>query len=124
MDVRIIRHPWLKTNANPFDPKWEEYFENRLDLKVKSSVVRRGKILALWRHQDGICPVCNQKISGIIEWKDAVDWHSHHITPKSEGGSDMNSNRVLLHPNCHRQIHSQGIKVVKPALRKKGLRKA
>lgn len=124
MDVRIIRHPWLQTSANPFDPKWEEYFEKRLDLKVKTSVVRRGKILALWRQQDGICPVCNQKISGIIEWKDAVDWHSHHITPKSEGGSDENSNRVLLHPNCHRQIHSQGIKVVKPALRKKSLRKA
>ena len=122
--IRIIRHPWLQTNANPFDPKWEEYFEKRLDLKVRGSVVRRGKILALRKQQDGICPVCNQKISGIIDWKDAVDWHSHHITPKSEGGSDENSNRVLLHPNCHRQIHSQGIKVVKPALRKKGLRKA
>jgi RNA-directed DNA polymerase len=124
MDVRIVRHPWLQANANPFDPKWEEYFERRLDLKVKTSVVRRWKILALWKQQDGICPVCNQKIAGIIEWKDVVDWHSHHITPKSEGGSDKNSNRVLLHPNCHRQIHSQGIKVVKPALRKKGLRKA
>lgn len=123
-EFRIIRYPWLHANANPFDPKWEEYFENRLDLKVRGSVVRKRKILALWKQQDGICPVCKQKISGIIDWKEAVEWHSHHITPKSEGGSDENSNRVLLHPNCHRQIHSQKFKVVKPAFRKKGLRKA
>jgi len=124
MDVKIIRHPWIHTSANPFDPKWEEYFEKRLDLKVRGSVVRQRKLVALWREQNGTCPVCQQKITGIVEWRDVVDWHSHHIIPKSEGGSDENSNRVLLHPNCHRQVHSQGITVVKPALRKKGLRKA
>ncbi|MBK8754255.1 MAG: HNH endonuclease [Candidatus Competibacteraceae bacterium] len=41
-------------------------------------------------------------------------WNIHHILPKSEGGGDNISNLVLLHPNCHRQIHSQKLKVVKP----------
>ena len=120
-DVRIIRHPWLQTSVNPYDPKWEEYFEKRFDLKVKGSLVRKRKILALWNEQGGICPLCKQKIKGIIESENGEDWHSHHIIPKSEGGLDENSNRVLLHPNCHRQVHSQGLKVVKPALQKKSL---
>jgi len=120
-DVKIIRHPWNYTNANPFDPKWEEYFEKRLDLKVRNSLVRQRKIVALWREQYGLCPVCRQRIAGIVEWKEVPDWHCHHIIPKSKGGSDENSNRVLLHPNCHMQVHSQGLTVAKPALRKKGL---
>ena len=123
-DVKIIRHPWIYANANPFDPNWEEYFERRLDLKVRNSLIRQRKIVALWREQYGLCPLCRQRIAGIVEWKEVPDWHCHHIIPKSEGGSDENSNLVLLHPNCHMQVHSQGLTVVKPALRKKGLRKA
>ncbi|WP_433668937.1 HNH endonuclease [Klebsiella michiganensis] len=30
----------------------------------------------------------------------------HHIVKKVLGGSDAVENLVLLHPNCHRQLHS------------------
>ncbi|EAS1844058.1 HNH endonuclease, partial [Salmonella enterica] len=33
-------------------------------------------------------------------------WNIHHILKKSLGGSDNLENLVLLHPNCHRQLHS------------------
>jgi len=33
---------------------------------------------------------------------------------KADGGADRRENRVLLHPNCHRQVHSQRLSVVKP----------
>ncbi|NJS08627.1 HNH endonuclease, partial [Escherichia coli] len=33
-------------------------------------------------------------------------WNVHHLLKKSLGGSDDVSNLVLLHPNCHRQLHS------------------
>nr|WP_244422281.1 hypothetical protein [Ktedonobacter racemifer] len=33
---------------------------------------------------------------------------------RSKGGSDGHANRVLLHPDCHRAIHSQGLSVTKP----------
>jgi hypothetical protein len=62
----------------------------------------------LWKAQDGLCPVCNQKITEL------TGWHNHHIVWRSLGGSDRTENRVLLHPNCHRQIHSHGLSVVKP----------
>lgn len=30
------------------------------------------------------------------------------------GGSDRVENRILLHPTCHQQLHSQGLHVEKP----------
>jgi RNA-directed DNA polymerase len=41
-------------------------------------------------------------------------WHSHHLIYKVQGGADSSDNRVLLHPNCHRQVHCQGLNVAKP----------
>ncbi len=35
-----------------------------------------------------------------------LGWHSHHVIPKVLGGSDGVMNRQLLHPVCHRQLHS------------------
>jgi 5-methylcytosine-specific restriction endonuclease McrA len=34
-------------------------------------------------------------------------WHLHHIIWKVAGGSDRLDNLALLHPNCHRQVHSR-----------------
>ncbi|WP_295509365.1 HNH endonuclease [uncultured Pseudoalteromonas sp.] len=33
-------------------------------------------------------------------------WNNHHIVERVKGGSDEPDNLVLLHPNCHRQLHS------------------
>ncbi len=40
-------------------------------------------------------------------------WHNHHILWRTHGGKDTIENRVLVHPNCHQQIHSQGLDVGK-----------
>ena len=109
----IVRHVKIKGEANPFDPAWEEYFERRQGLKMERSLAGRRKLLFLWRSQKGICPVCNQKIS-----KD-TGWENHHITWRCKGGQDGNQNRLLLHINCHRQLHSQKVTVRKPASRKR-----
>jgi RNA-directed DNA polymerase len=70
----------------------------------------KGKrwLLHLWKEQDGLCPVCNQKISKISAW------HSHHILWRSRAGPDTAEKRVLLHPTCHQHVHSLGIPVEKP----------
>lgn len=114
----IKRHVKIKSEANPFDPAWEEYFEARLGFKMSRSLAGRRKLLALWRSQNGLCPVCNQKID-----KES-GWNNHHILCRSKGGQDGNQNRLLMHPNCHRQVHHQGLTVRKPVPRKRGLRKA
>jgi RNA-directed DNA polymerase len=43
---------------------------------------------------------------------------------RCHGGADGSRNRVLLHPNCHSQVHSRKLKVVKPRPRKGALAEA
>ena len=54
--------------------------------------------LYLWKQQDGLCPVCHQKITRL------TGWHSHYLVWRTYGGSDTAVNCVLLHPNCHMQV--------------------
>ena len=107
-DVPIKRHFKIKAAANPYDPAWELYFEKRLGLKMANDLQGRRRLLYLWQQQNGICPVCNQKITTL------TGWHNHHIIWRVNGGSDKAENRVLLHPNCHRQVHSHKLDVAKP----------
>lgn len=107
-DVPIRRHVKIRGAANPYDPAWEVYFEERLGVKMSNNLRGRRQLLYLWKEQDGKCPVCNQKITEL------TGWHNHHVIWRTNGGADTADNRVLLHPNCHRQVHSQGVKVVKP----------
>ena len=104
----IVRHVKVKGNANPYDPQWETYFEKRIDKQMLLSLSGNKKLKALWKQQRGKCPVCHQKITR------ETGWNSHHIIWKSKGGPSGNSNRVLLHPNCHQLVHNQGIHVEKP----------
>jgi len=104
----------ISAAANPFDPKWESYFEARLGFKMANQLRGRKILMGLWLEQDGFCPICKTKITK------TTGWHVHHIRRRIDGGSDAQSNLVLLHPNCHNQVHSLGIKLVKPA-RENGL---
>ena len=109
--VHIQRHKLIKGEANPYDPRWEEYFDQRLGDKWIQGTNRK-KLSALWRHQDGKCPVCDQKITK------ETGWNIHHITYRVYGGTDKLTNLSLLHPNCHRQLHSQDLKETEPGIEK------
>jgi len=102
-DTPIRRHTKIKGDANPFDPKWEPYFEDRLGLKMQGDMKGKAKLLRLWWSQNKRCTLCDQLIT-----KD-TGWNIHHRVPKCEGGADGYSNLVLLHPNCHRQLHAVGL---------------
>lgn len=115
-DVKIKRHVKVRGQANPFDPQWEEYFEKRLSVKMQNSLRGRTQLKTLWSSQQGVCPICRQKITH------ETGWHNHHIQWKSLGGKDGNSNRVLLHPECHRKVHQLNLTVVKPCF--KGINRA
>jgi RNA-directed DNA polymerase len=99
-DVAIVRHPKIQGEANPYDPSFEEYFENRLAVKMANSLKGRAKLLYLWKEQAGLCPVCGEALTEITEW------HAHHLVRRVDSGSDASSNLCLLHPNCHRQHHA------------------
>jgi RNA-directed DNA polymerase len=108
--VTIKRYTKVKGEANPFDPQWEVYFEHRLGVKMERTLQGRRRLLRLWKAQQGICPVCNQKITEL------TGWHNHHIVLRSKGGPDTDDNCVLLHPNCHHKIHNLKLTVMKPRL--------
>jgi len=117
--VPIKRHIKIRGEANPYDPQWESYYEKRLDVKMVDTLKGKQWLIHLWKEQSGLCPVCHQKITKI------TGWHSHHLLWRSKGGPDTKENRVLLHPTCHQQVHSQGISVMKPPpLTKREVRKA
>lgn len=105
-DTTIKRHVKIKGAANPYDPEFETYFEGRLGLTMKESFRGKNRLLCLWYAQDGLCPKCGEKIT-----KD-TGWNLHHILPKAQGGEDKMANLELLHPNCHRQVHSRENKLV------------
>jgi len=96
----IRRHVKIKAEAHPYDMKYELYFEERHTSKVEGDItVSKGK-RSLWKAQGGKCPVCQ----GNLEMN---KWNEHHVIPRLLGGSDNLTNLQLLHPNCHRQLHSQ-----------------
>ncbi len=108
VDVPIVRHVKIRSSAHPYDPVWEPYFERRLDVKMAANLQGRRQLLYLWKQQNGICPVCQQRLTVLGEW------HNHHKVWRSQGGSDAMDNRVLVHPACHVRLHS--FTVAKPRL--------
>lgn len=113
-DTHIRRHRKIRVEANPFDPQWEMYFEERASFRMLQSLKGRKRLVNLWLAQERCCPLCHQLIT--LETK----WHVHHIIRRVDGGTDENTNLVMVHPICHSQIHATGLKVVKPA-RESGL---
>ncbi|WP_172145510.1 group II intron reverse transcriptase/maturase [Pseudomonas tumuqii] len=104
-ETAIVRHKRLSGEYQPYDAehelKWEALRVQRMQHKLRY----RGQILSIFRRQKGLCAHCGQAISK------ETGWHDHHVIRRVDGGSDILSNRVLLHPNCHALAHSQQLKV-------------
>lgn len=108
-DTEIVRHRKIKGEYNPFDPRWETYGEDLRSQRLLKSMAYRKQWATLYLSQQGKCIRCGSVMS------DETGWHDHHLVPRVAGGSDSLSNRVLLHPECHRQLHALGLTVAKPA---------
>lgn len=108
-DTEIVRHRKVKGDYNPFDPKWEAYGEELHMHRMSRKMAYRVEWMKLYLSQDGKCLRCGGAIT------DETGSHDHHIVPRELRGSNALSNRVLLHPVCHIQVHTLGLKVAKPA---------
>lgn len=106
----IRRHTKVQRDANPYDPTWEIYFEQRLGVKMEKTLVGRRRVLYLWKRQNGLCPVCQRAIDTV------TGWHVHHVIWRARGGKDTRDNVELIHPECHRQHHHP--KVTEATLRR------
>lgn len=98
--IPVVRHVKVRADANPYDPKDEGYFDERLTRRMRSTLQGRRKLYWLWNKQQGNCPVCAAKITK------ATGWHVHHVVWRVYGGSDRLSNLQMLHPTCHAQLHA------------------
>jgi RNA-directed DNA polymerase len=107
-DVPIRRHVKVKVGANPFDPEWELYFEQREERRMKLTL--HGRIWKLWQRQKGRCPACRKVVTH------DTGWNVHHVVWRTKGGTDRLDNLALLHPNCHRQLHSHAFEVAPPGV--------
>ncbi|GAA0796055.1 group II intron reverse transcriptase/maturase [Marinobacterium sediminicola] len=105
--IRCNRHLKIRSDANPYDPADEVYFENR----VKRNMIEqaKAKINRIWLAQKGKCPICQELIT------QQTTWDIHHKVWKSLGGGDEDANLVLLHMNCHKQVHARGCTTWPPA---------
>jgi RNA-directed DNA polymerase len=99
--LRKRSHVLIRGEANPYDPAWEEYFERRLTQQMLPTLAGRKRLRYLWQRQKGLCPVCGEYLTA------ERGWHLHHRRWRVHGGDDLACNQELLHPNCHRQVHSQ-----------------
>ncbi len=107
-DMKIVRHVKVKGDYNPFHPHWQAYGE-KLRVQRMGDTIWSVQRASLWFDQGGKCALCEQEIDMADENMD-----DHHIVYRQLGGSDALSNRVLLHPICHRRVHALGLKVIKP----------
>lgn len=110
-DTAITRHQKIKGAYNPFDPKWEQYGEELRAKRMLNSISYRKQLTHLYKSQSGNCALCGTAITR------ETGWHDHHIVRTVDGGSNLLSNRVLLHPVCHAKVHARRLTVVKPAPR-------
>jgi len=106
----IKRHTKLKGDFNPFDPMWEQYGEKLRQDRMWESMRYRKQWATLYMSQGGLCAHCDTALT------DETGWHDHHLEYRMHGGKDTLSNRVLLHPHCHQQVHAGKLVVTKPVL--------
>ena len=93
-DTKIVR--WLKTKseATPFDERFTEYFEDRDTKRMFREINGRRKLNALYKMQKGTCPHCGEPIT--VE---------RGFRIHTEMGADFKEKKVLLHADCHRELH-------------------
>lgn len=97
-DTRIVRHVGVKSDANPFDPAWDAYFEQRKSARMLARLQDRGFPKQLWLKQQGICPGCGQLIG------EEDRWVMHPLVPFKAGGTRSLTNLKLLHSSCQRSF--------------------
>lgn len=97
-ETPIRRHTKIKSAANPFDPDWESYFQQRTGRKMLNTLTGRKKLQSIWRRQKGLCLVCQQLIT------QGSRWHLHHLVDITKGGSNTLNNLMMLHTGCHDNV--------------------
>jgi RNA-directed DNA polymerase len=96
--TRIVRHVRIKSDANPFDPTWDAYFEQRQAARMIERLQGRQFPKQLWQQQRGLCPGCGLPIV------EDDRWVIKPLIPFKSGGARTLANLKMLHPTCLRSF--------------------
>jgi RNA-directed DNA polymerase len=69
MSTPIKRHVKVRGEANPYDPTYETYFEEREGAHMLETFRGTRTLRYLWYEQRGLCNQCNTKITRITGWR-------------------------------------------------------
>lgn len=90
-ETKILRHKKIKSEANPFDVEWKDYFDERMTYKMLLSLKGRNSLLYMWNKQERKCPLCGQPITAETQW---------NVREQKENGQTV---RYLVHDKCYKQ---------------------
>jgi RNA-directed DNA polymerase len=87
-NIPITRHVKICSEANPFDPQWEPYFEKRRTQKRFENSKGQAYIQRLWEKQMRYCPVCRKHIADESPWRIKTVYANGHTV------------KILVHDKC------------------------
>lgn len=100
-NTKIERYVKIKSKANPFDPQWNEYFDNRETEKMLTTLKGRRRLLQLWEKQGRKCPVCSGAIDKDSRWS---------MSTTTINGKNI---KILIHSKC-RNRHNPTLEEFEP----------
>jgi RNA-directed DNA polymerase len=98
------RFTQVNNDYRVYDAKSKEYWELREYQNAKDSVLGSGVLSTLFGKQKGKCAYCKQPFTK--DEINSVEFHKHHMKPRSNGGDERSSNLRLLHESCHQDLHA------------------
>lgn len=101
--TKIQRHIMVKTTCSPDDPSLKEYWVKRRQRQIVELVPSKQKMA---KKQNLICPICSESLFN------GEELHTHHIRPVEHGGQEKYKNLLLVHEDCHTQIHSSAYQAI------------
>jgi RNA-directed DNA polymerase len=94
-NTHITRFVKTKSEATPFDPKWDSYFEKRDTMRMMKEIKGKRKLNYLYKLQNGRCPCCGKRLT--IE----EGFQIHLFTDMN-----YNSNMIIVHEKCDKSLHA------------------
>lgn len=105
----IKRFVKIKSEANPFAPEWQMYFEERETDKMRDTLNGRTKLLNIFLRQKGPCAACGRRMT--VETGCKVHYlRCWNIRTKQ-----------MVHPVCHKKLHTQESVTFEPAPQRSGV---
>ena len=88
-----------------YDANARRYWEKREYLNAKDVIMGLGELRKTYLEQKGKCAYCKKPITESQVKDHSI--HTHHMKPRSKGGSRWLRNLRLLHSDCHNLLHGQ-----------------